>query len=132
MSAQKHTHVRLAVESFAHWFEVVDEETLAITVARLSGSKAEANAQRLVACWNACEAMQDPEVEVAALRKDSEYLMASERLRAQAIEQRDELLAELMVARSVLSDFAGLTEPHAHSLARRFAEDIAKVKGGGA
>lgn len=53
----------------------------------------EQDARRLVACWNACEGMQDPEAEVAALRKDSEYLMASERLRAQAIEQRNELLA---------------------------------------
>lgn len=39
-----------------------------------------------------------------------------------------ELLAELMVARSALEDFAGLTEPHAKSLARRFANDISKAR----
>lgn len=66
-----------------------------------AADRVEANARRLVACWNACEGMEDPEAEVSALRKDSEYLMASERLRAKAIEQRDELLAALEDAVSV-------------------------------
>lgn len=41
----------------------------------------------------------------------------------------EDLLDELRVARSALADFAGLTEPHAHALARRFAATIAKTKG---
>lgn len=112
-----------------------------------------ANARRLVACWNACEGMEDPEAEVAALRKDSDYLMASERLRAKAIEQRDELLAaleadanEMEVAAGVMWSRADGIE-HLHKLAaqalRNSAEKmryraeharaaIAKVKGGAA
>lgn len=53
------------------------------------------NARRLVACWNACVDIEDPEAEIAALRKDRDYLSTSERLRAQVNEQRDELLIAL-------------------------------------
>lgn len=54
MSAQ-HTPGPFAVEVYGDSFEVVDEETLAITVARLSGPRAKANAERIVACLNAFE-----------------------------------------------------------------------------
>lgn len=53
-SAQ-HTPGPFAVESYGDSFEVVDEETLAVTVARLSGPRAKANAERIAACLNAFE-----------------------------------------------------------------------------
>ena len=43
-----------------------------------------------------------------------------------------EVIDELRAARSALADFSGLTEPHAHALARRFAEFIAKATGSAA
>lgn len=49
--------------------------------------------------------------------------------RARRMAAADELLDELRVARAALADFAGLTAPHAHALARRFAATIAKAEG---
>lgn len=51
---------------------------------------------------------------------------------AKLIAEAPTLLDELRVARAALADFAGLTEPHAHALARRFAETIASATGGAA
>lgn len=51
---------------------------------------------------------------------------------AHLIAAAPDLLDELRVARAALADFTGLTEPHAHSLARRFEALIAKATNGGA
>ena len=84
------------------------------------------DARRLVACWNACEGMEDPETEVAALRKDSEYLMASERLRAQVIAQRDELLEALKLVLDDVGFGRCIFDTQASTMARAA---IAKVEG---
>jgi hypothetical protein len=94
---------------------------------RVAVCEDEEYARRFVACWNACEGMEDPEAEVAAIHKDSDYLMASERLRAKAIEQRDELLAALEKAEEWLTGWAS-AEPYLTSI----RTVIAKVKGGAA
>ena len=84
-------------------------------------------ARRFVACWNACQGLSTESLE--RLGTLDRARVELDVFRAQAIAQRNELLDELRVARSALADFAGLTEPHAHALARRFAETIAKATG---
>lgn len=42
-----------------------------VYVATVTGRKRDADAERLVACWNACEGMSDPAVEISALRSRS-------------------------------------------------------------
>lgn len=59
MSAPKHTPGPWAVESYGDRFEVVDEETLSITIARITGARAEATACLIAAAPDLLEALQD-------------------------------------------------------------------------
>lgn len=62
-----------------------------MTIAAFVDEPSEANARRLVACWNACEGISTEHLEDDAVRKlmqDRDLLLA----------QRDELLAELKKA----------------------------------
>jgi hypothetical protein len=58
----------------------------------------EANARRLVACWNACEGIEDPENVIPQLRRANDLVQQLEPLRI----QRDELLAALRIAKTAL------------------------------
>ena len=50
---------------------------------------------------------QSRETEFAALRKDSDYLVTSELMRAEVIQQRDELLAAAKIGEGFMSGFEG-------------------------
>jgi hypothetical protein len=50
---------------------------------------------------------QARETEFAALRKDSDYLVTSELMRAEVIQQRDELLAAAKIGEGFMSGFEG-------------------------
>ena len=58
----------------------------------------QANARRLVACWNACEGIEDPENVIPQLRRANDLVQQLEPLRI----QRDELLAALRIAKTAL------------------------------
>jgi hypothetical protein len=57
-----------------------------------------ANARRLVACWNACEGIEDPENVIPQLRRANDLVQQLEPLRI----QRDELLKALRIAKTAL------------------------------
>ena len=80
----------------------------------------EANARRLVACWNACEGISTTEVEAAARSGSIAY--ALERL----IIQRDDLLGAL---KEIAAAGIGSVAPGFADIARAA---IAKVEGGAA
>ena len=70
----KHTPGRLAV----HHHESTDTYTIHVegrsweswAIAHVGDcTQDEANARRFAACWNACEGMEDPEAEIAELRR---------------------------------------------------------------
>lgn len=130
MSAQ-HTPGRL--ESKTHTYGIADTGDYDSIFEIWGGEKViawfggedtdEANARRLVACWNACEGI------------DTEYLEGDESLPHYArrlMTQRDELLAALeKIAGFTLSQFMG---PHDMALecVTVACDSIAKVKGGAA
>jgi hypothetical protein len=58
----------------------------------------QANARRLVACWNACEGIEDPENVIPQLRRANDLVQQLEPLRI----QRDELLEALRIAKTAL------------------------------
>ena len=65
-----------------------------------------ADYRRAQQCVNACAVMKAPMEEVRALKKDSDYLVTSERMRAEVIQQRDELVELAKQARKELVTFA--------------------------
>lgn len=60
---------------------------------------------RVIACLAACQGMENPESEILALRKDSDYLIASEKLRAKALKERNDVL-------QLLIEFARIIDCH--------------------
>lgn len=82
----------------------------------------EANARRLVACWNACEGLSTEALE--RLGTLDRARVELDVIRAQAIAQRDELLNEMRQAMR----WAG----HRDEVRRILSDAIAKVEGGAA
>lgn len=81
----------------------------------------EANARRLVACWNACEGIEDPENVIPQLRRANDLVQQLEPLRI----QRDELLAALRDIETFMgADFDDLP------MGKQAREAIAKATGG--
>lgn len=71
-----------------------------VYVATVTGRKRDADAERLVACWNACEGMSDPAVEISALRSRSNGVPAM-------CAEVESLRAEVERLRAALQDLAG-------------------------
>ena len=76
----EHTKGRLVIEK-SSMFQANDESGKIVA----SGIESKANARRLVACWNACDVMADPEEEIAQVMENVRV----------ARKERDELIAAL-------------------------------------
>lgn len=88
-----HTQTKLA-HRFGRIFSVDRENLTIANIARAhDGDYSEANARRLVACWNACEGLSTEALE--RLGTLDRARVALDVVRVQAIAQRDELLAAL-------------------------------------
>ena len=68
----KHTPGLLAAEinQYGRWFLRSRKDRVASVTIPDFDDNGEGNAKRLVACWNACEGMDDPAVEIALLREE--------------------------------------------------------------
>lgn len=93
-------------------------------------AKTEADASRLVACWNACEGVSTAGVEVIARLGGIENKM---RVTSELVRQRDELLAALNLLKA--ADFGANVktaedEKHMDRVAAFARAAIAKAEGG--
>jgi hypothetical protein len=91
LEIRTHTYSIADTGDYDSQFEIRDSNDRAI--AWFGGTDDdEANARRLVACWNACEGIEDPENVIPQLRRANDLVQQLEPLRI----QRDELLAALV------------------------------------
>ena len=89
------------------------------------------DARRLVACWNACESMGEPEAEVSALQTDRKSLNGMATLLANARRDRDELIEALrlpmvLYAIGYISETAGDGGDHTEAQGRE-ADKATKI-----
>lgn len=104
------------------------EEALDPWIAQVISTNRKANAERIVACVNACEGMEDPAAEIAALKAQrNELLAALEELMAMPGEQLGRIRASYNIARNYP------VKPEVAEQAAKFAlfvNLVAEVKGG--
>lgn len=130
MSAEKHTQGRLTVVRHGaivggpirEYVNGSGQDQVAMTTGAewMAEGEKEANARRLVACWNACEGSTTESLELLG----SDYIKPLVDL----IRQRDELLAALYEA----TDLMGRADLATISHLPKYRALIAKVKGGAA